>query len=74
MNTLPNEVIKEIMWFTSHPMADLVNEAVEPKPYHSYEIIPGDDEYDIDNFGYGWYYGVCSLFSVVMESLIMWMT
>ena len=45
MNKFPNEVINQIMLFNSHPVADLLQIAVNTVNYELYEILPGDYEY-----------------------------
>ena len=45
MNKLPNEIIRQIRKFDSHPVADLFKEAVKTVTEELYETIEGDYEY-----------------------------
>ena len=50
MNKLPNEIINQILLFNSHPVADLLKQAVETVNKEIYEIIEGDYEYGGEDY------------------------
>ena len=50
MNKLPNEIIRQIRKFDSHPVADLLKKAVETVNKEIYEIIEGDYEYGGEDY------------------------
>ena len=52
MNKLPNEIINQIMLFNSHPVADLLKEAVETANEELYEIKHGDYTNESADFCY----------------------
>ena len=50
MNKLPNEIIRQIRKFDSHPVADLFKEAVKTVNEELYENLEGDYEYGGDDY------------------------